>query len=79
LQKQEDSKLVNLKPLPPAKPMNIPSGITAESYSDVVMIAEFVHTFRDLLAPKETLHISIGEKVDNYEQIQSSLISRTPL
>jgi len=68
-QKQEDSKLVNLKPLPPAKPMNIPSGITAESYSDVVMIAEFVHTFRDLLAPKETLHISIGEKVDNYEQI----------
>ena len=43
--------------------MNLLTGISPESFSDVAMIAEFVHTFRDLLVPKETLHISIGENV----------------
>ena len=65
LQKPEDHELLNLTPLPPAKPVNHLTGISPESFSDVAMIAEFVHTFRDLLVPKETLHISIGENVSS--------------
>jgi len=39
----------------------MPSGITAEIFGEVAMIADFVYTFRDLLVPRETLHISIGK------------------
>jgi len=42
----------------------MPSGITAEIFGEVAMIADFVYTFRDLLVPRETLHISI----DNLSQ-----------
>ena len=61
LQKCEDSDLINAKPLPPCKPVNVPMEITAEMFGDIAMIADFVHTFCDLLAPRETLHISIGK------------------
>ena len=40
----------------------MPSGITAEIFGDVAMIADFVYTFRDLLVPRESLHISIGKR-----------------
>ena len=60
LQKQEDNELVNLKPLPTAKPVNLPDGITAELYGDIAMLTEFVYTFQDLLLPKEKLYISTG-------------------
>lgn len=60
LQKQEDNDLVNLKPLPTAKPVNLPDGITAELYSDIAMLTEFIYTFQDLLLPKEKLYISAG-------------------
>lgn len=53
---------MNSKPLPPAKPVNMPSGITAETFGDIAMIADFVHTYRHLLVPKESLHISIGKQ-----------------
>lgn len=49
-----------MKPLPPGKPVNLPSGITFQTYGDIILIAEFVNVFHDLLAPKETLHVSIG-------------------
>ena len=61
LQKCEDSDLIDAKPLPPCKPVNVPMEITAEMFGDIAMIADFVHTFCDLLAPRETLHISIGK------------------
>ncbi|XP_068702379.1 tyrosine-protein kinase BAZ1B-like isoform X2 [Montipora foliosa] len=61
--KQDDDDLLILKPLP-AKAINLPSGITFETYSDVIMVAEFVNLFRDLLSPKETLHISIANLSD---------------
>lgn len=60
-QKCEDSDLIDAKPLPPCKPVNVPMEITAEMFGDIAMIADFVHTFCDLLAPRETLHISIGK------------------
>lgn len=60
LQKQEDNELVNLKPLPTAKPVNLQDGITAELYGDIAMLTEFVYTFQDLLLPKEKLYISTG-------------------
>ena len=59
-QKQEDNELVNLKPLPTAKSVNLPDGITAELYGDIAMLTEFVYTFQDLLLPKEKLYISTG-------------------
>ena len=43
------------------------SGITAEIFGDVAMIADFVYTFRDLLVPRETLHISIGKQYNDTE------------
>lgn len=49
-----------MNPLPPGKPVNLPSGITFQTYGDIILIAEFVNVFHDLLAPKETLHVSIG-------------------
>ena len=60
-QKCEDTDLMDSKPLPPCKPVNTPSGITAETFGDIAMVADFVHTFRNLLVPRETLHISIGK------------------
>ena len=59
-QKCEDKELVNSKPLPPSKPVNMPSEITAETFGDIAMVADFVHTFRNLLVPRESLYISIG-------------------
>ena len=61
----EDNELANSKPIPPAKSVNMPTGITAETFGDIAMIADFVHSFRELLVPRETLHISIGEKYNN--------------
>ena len=52
--------MLDLNPLPPGKPVNLPSGITFQTYGDIILIAEFVNVFHDLLAPKETLHVSIG-------------------
>ena len=52
--------MLDLHPLPPGKPVNLPSGITFQTYGDIILIAEFVNIFHDLLAPKETLHLSIG-------------------
>ena len=40
----------------------MPNGITAEMFGDIAMIADFVYTFRDLLVPRESLHISIGKQ-----------------
>lgn len=40
----------------------MPSGITAEIFGDIAMIVDFVYTFRDLLVPRESLHISIGKQ-----------------
>jgi len=62
--KLEDNMVLNSKPLPLAKPVNMPSGITPEIFGDVTMIADFVYTFRGLLVPRESLHIS----VDNLSQ-----------
>lgn len=59
--------VLNAKPLPLAKPVNMPSGITAEIFGDVAMIADFVYTFRDLLVPRETLYISIGKQRSTIE------------
>ncbi|KAK2568145.1 Tyrosine-protein kinase BAZ1B [Acropora cervicornis] len=63
-QKQEDSEMLDLNPLPPGKPVNLPSGITFQTYGDIILIAEFVNVFHDLLAPKETLHVSIDNLSD---------------
>ena len=58
--KYEDKEVLNSKPLPPAKPVDMPSGITAETFGDIAMVADFVYTFRDLLVPNRSLYISIG-------------------
>lgn len=61
-QKLEDNKVLNSKPLPLAKPVNMSSGITPEIFGDITMIADFVYTFRGLLVPRESLHISVGKQ-----------------
>lgn len=75
LKKCDDNDLIDAKPLPPCKQVNIPVEITAEMFGDIAMIADFVHTFSNLLAPKETLHIS----TDNLSQALISGEEGSPL
>jgi len=59
-QKIEDTDL-ELKPLPDGKCIVIPDELTIQCFADVVMVVEFIITYKDLLVPDEKLILTTGK------------------
>ena len=59
-QKHEDTELQDLKSLPAPKPASVPDEMSAETFGDVVMLLDFVHSYKFLLVPDKKFNITSG-------------------